>query len=313
VKAGRQILTWGTGDLLFINDLFPKDWQAFFSGRDEEYLKAPSDAVLVSLFPSFANIDIAYTPRFDSDRYISGERFSYWSPLAGDTVGREAIADTDPPDDEFDDAEVSARLYRTFGSTEGAVYGYSGYWKSPVGFSMETGQATFPRLRSIGSSMRRPVGKALVNAEIGYYDSHADAGGDDPFIPNSETRALVGYERELWKNMTAGVQYYVELMDDYDDYLATLPEGQTARDEDRHVMTLRLTQLLMNQNLRLSVFAYYSPSDEDGYLRPSARYKLSDAWLLQVGGNVFLGEEPHTFFGQFEDNSNVYAAARYSF
>ena len=26
VKAGRQILTWGTGNLIFINDLFPKDW-----------------------------------------------------------------------------------------------------------------------------------------------------------------------------------------------------------------------------------------------------------------------------------------------
>ena len=35
IKVGRQILTWGTGDLLFINDMFPKDWQAFFIGRDE--------------------------------------------------------------------------------------------------------------------------------------------------------------------------------------------------------------------------------------------------------------------------------------
>ena len=33
VKIGRQILTWGTGDLIFINDLFPKDWQSFFIGR----------------------------------------------------------------------------------------------------------------------------------------------------------------------------------------------------------------------------------------------------------------------------------------
>ena len=33
-KAGRQILTWGTGDLIFINDLFPKDWQSFFIARD---------------------------------------------------------------------------------------------------------------------------------------------------------------------------------------------------------------------------------------------------------------------------------------
>ena len=44
LKVGRQILTWGTGDLVFINDLFPKDWQSFFIGRDVEYLKAPSDA-----------------------------------------------------------------------------------------------------------------------------------------------------------------------------------------------------------------------------------------------------------------------------
>ena len=26
VKLGRQVLTWGTGDLIFINDVFPKDW-----------------------------------------------------------------------------------------------------------------------------------------------------------------------------------------------------------------------------------------------------------------------------------------------
>ena len=40
VKLGRQVLTWGTGDLIFINDLFPKDWRSYFSGRDQEYLKA---------------------------------------------------------------------------------------------------------------------------------------------------------------------------------------------------------------------------------------------------------------------------------
>ena len=36
VKLGRQILTWGTGDYLFINDVFPKDYESFFIGRDDE-------------------------------------------------------------------------------------------------------------------------------------------------------------------------------------------------------------------------------------------------------------------------------------
>ena len=33
VKLGRQILTWGTGDYIFLNDLFAKNWQSFFAGR----------------------------------------------------------------------------------------------------------------------------------------------------------------------------------------------------------------------------------------------------------------------------------------
>jgi hypothetical protein len=40
---------------------------------------------------------------------------------------------------------------------------------------------------------------------------------------------------------------------------------------------------------------------------------MNDHWTVEAGGNVFLGDEPHTFFGQFEDSTNVYAAARYSF
>lgn len=31
VKIGRMVSTWGTGDLVFINDMFPKDWQSFLS------------------------------------------------------------------------------------------------------------------------------------------------------------------------------------------------------------------------------------------------------------------------------------------
>ena len=50
VSIGRQVQTWGTGDLLFLNDLFPKDFQSFFSGRDDEYLKAPGNAIRITHF-----------------------------------------------------------------------------------------------------------------------------------------------------------------------------------------------------------------------------------------------------------------------
>ena len=112
LKVGRQTLTWGTGDLIFINDLFPKDWQSFFIGRDDEYLKAPSDAVKISLFSNLANLDIVYTPQFDSDRFISGERLSYWNSNLGRLAGQNAIQHTDKPDRWFRDDEIAVRLYK---------------------------------------------------------------------------------------------------------------------------------------------------------------------------------------------------------
>jgi len=45
LRLGWQIVTWGVGDLFFINDVFPKDWESFFSGRPMEYLKRGVDAV----------------------------------------------------------------------------------------------------------------------------------------------------------------------------------------------------------------------------------------------------------------------------
>ncbi len=313
VKAGRQVLTWGTGDLIFINDMFPKDWNSFFVGRDLEYLKAPSDAAKVSLYTTSANVDIAYTPRFDPDRYIDGRRISYYHPALGEVVGRNEPLSTDDPDDWLEDDEIAARLYWNLGSFETALYGYDGYWKSPNGYDGSTGLFTFPRLTVLGASTRGPVSGGIGNAEVGHYDSREDQDGSDPQVRNSEWRVLFGYERELAPDLTGSVQYYLEQMDDYGNYLDTLPPGSPPKDSKRHVVTLRLTRLAMNQNMMLSLFNFYSPSDEDGYLRLSGLYKMTDDLRFELGSNLFYGEEDHTFFGQFEGASNIYAGVRTGF
>ena len=315
LKVGRQTLTWGTGDLVFINDMFPKDWQSFFLGRDEEYLKAPSDALFVSMFPGPISIDVAYMPRFDADRYITGERLSYWNGQA--IVGQNSIVHTDRPDNWFTDDEISARAYRYIGSYETAVYGYHGYWKSPGGMDPATGDMLFPPLNTYGASLRGSVLKGIGNLEAGYYDSVDDRDGSDPFVNNCEIRFLVGYEQEVARNLTLGAQYYLEYMLNHDAYINALESigaaTSTADDEARHTLTLRITWMLLNQNLVLSAFTRYSPSDQDLYMRPAATYKLSDRWQLSLGGNLFSGRHDYTFLGQFEENSNVDASLRYSF
>ncbi len=312
VKVGRQILTWGTGDLIFINDLFPKDWQSFFIGRDTEYLKAPSDAVKMSLFSGVANLDIVYTPQFDSDRYINGERLSYWNSNLGRLAGQDAKIHTEKPDKWFRDDEIALRLYKNVNNYEYALYVYHGYWKSPGGQDVVRGKAIFPDLDVYGASVRGDVGKGIGNVEVGYYDSRQDQSGKDRNINNSEFRFLVGYTQDIGKNFTAGLQYYVERMMDYGEYKDSMPSG-LARDRNRHLITLRLTKLLMNQNLRCSLFTYFSPSDKDVYMRPNVNYKVSDNLAVEAGANIFFGDYQNTFFGEFENDSNIYTGVRYSF
>lgn len=313
IKAGRQILTWGTGDLVFLNDLFPKDFDSFFIGRDTEYLKAPSDALKTSFFSDMANLDIVYTPNFDSDRYADGARISTYNPFTGGQTSQSNILRVDPRTKWFNEDEWAARLYRNFGAYETALYGYDGYWKNPQGLDTANMRTTFPRLSVYGASIRGPVSAGIGNIEIAYYNSRDDNAGTNPFIPNDQFRFLIGYEQELATELTGGIQYNLERTLNYGRLKRNAPGGSPIPDENRHVITARLTKLMMNQNLKLSLFNFWSPGDHDGYARPNVNYKINDQWTAEAGGNIFYGKNRNTFFGQLEDNTNVYISLRYSF
>ncbi len=311
IKIGRQVLTWGTGDLVFLNDLFPKDWQSFFIGRDTEYLKAPSDSVKVSLFSEFLNADFVFTPLFASDRFITGQYVSYGNGRLGRLAGNESELDFEKPDQWFTDAEYAVRLYRTVSAYELALYGSFGFWKNPGGIAA-SGESIFPRLHVYGASARGPVAGGIGNIEVAYYDSIEDPNGRDANINNSEMRYLVGFAREISRDFNASAQYYVEHLLDYQEYREAFT-GDQPRDEVRHVLTMQLTKLLMSQNLELSLSGYWSPSDHDAYLRPKILYKWTDNINQEIGANMFLGERDDTMFGQYKANTNIYMSLRYSF
>lgn len=312
LKIGRQVLTWGTGDLLFLNDLFPKSWISFFAGRDDEYLKAPSDAFRVTAYTQPINIDFVWTPVFEPDEYLTGERFSFFSPGAGGIVAPSPPLSADTPDRRFDNGEFSLRLFRTAGSTEYAIYVNRGFFKRPVGLDQNQ-RPYFPALSTLGGSLRRPLGPGLVNAEFAYYDSRDDSDGSDPGVPNDQLRLLGGYEFEAAPRFNVGFQYYLEWTLDYGRLIASSPAPQYEPAERRHVLTNRLTYRLARDKVTLSLFTFYSPTDDDYYVRPTIDYRRNDRWTLSGGFNIFGGEQIHTFFGQLADDTNAYLRARFNF
>jgi len=311
LKLGRQILTWGTGDLVFCNDLFPKDWNSFFLGRDNEYLKAPSDAIKFSMFTNLGNFNLIISPKFTPDNYITGERMSYWGPngLTGNTFNDTRPAIT------LKNMEYHFRYSKIFGDLEFALYTYKGFMKRPLGYDFINNLVFFPKLAAHGVSFRKQVFGGIINLETCYYDSIDDRNGQNLAIENSMLKSLIGFEKEIMQDFTAAFQYFSEYMLNYSDYKnSAIALNQPIYKEKNHDwITLRLTNLQKQQTLTLSLFTYYSPAEKDWHLRPNANYKINDNLSIACGANIFFGKYDYTFFGQLEDNTNAYMRLRYAF
>ncbi len=312
LKVGRQVATWGTGDLIFANDLFAKDWDAFFTGLDDTYLKPPQDLLRATVYIDGMTFEVAMSPYFTPDNLPDGTRLSIYNPFMMSAVGAGQTPMIERPAKTLENGEVLSRLFGTKGSAEWALYGYKGFWPTPQG-ATSMGVLYFPRMWSVGGSLRMPVGSFLVHAEGAAYVSQEDTDGDNPYIANSQLRGFAGFDKSLGKEWTLGMQYYGEYMLDHDLYLMGIPPGGPAFDELRSTVTGRLTKFMNNQTIFVSVFGYWGISDEDWHLRPSVSYKITDAINWTVGGSLIDGDQPYTMFGQFRDNSNVFTRLRYSF
>jgi len=314
IKAGRQVLTWGTGDYLFINDLFPKDYVSFYAGRDDEYLKKPSDALRISLYPKAANIDFVLIPHFTPNTMPEGDRLSFFDSFQRGIAGRESERNAVKPALQAGNMQYALRIYRTFGSTEGALYYYRGFDPAPRSYLDEAARQLFyERLDAYGASVRGPFAGGIGNLEMGYYRSRQDDDGNNRLIENSMLKWLAGYEKDLGNDLKIGVQYLFEQKLDYAQYQSALLPNDYYWDEYRHLLTQRITKLYKNQTVMLGLFNFWSPSDKDGYLRASCAYDISDQWKLTLGLNVPWGEDGITDFGMMQKNKNAFARVRYSF
>ncbi len=308
LRIGRQVITWGLGDLVFVNDVFPKDHEALFVGRPLEYLKRGVDAVKLGAYPEFASFELVIAPNFTESRIPDAQRFWLYDPMPAVT-SRETVKPGQ--------GDVGLRIYRDIAGYDAALYLYSGFHRTPSmrpDNMMAPTRITYfyPKLSVYGASLSGRAGEGVLSLEAAYYDSRQDRSGSDFTVPNSQTRLLVGYQIQPAEDLSLGFQYYAEYMHDYSAYRVALPAGFPAEKQLNHTITLRATQLLQHQTLRLSLYASYNTSNGDRFVNPELRYSFTDRVSGAVGAN-FFGGKPGGQFGQLSRNDNLYLQMRYEF
>ncbi|MEK7313697.1 MAG: hypothetical protein AAB065_04410, partial [Deltaproteobacteria bacterium] len=252
-------------------------------------------------------------PFFEPNNYPSRKRFHLFDPMAS-VIDRH----TNEPSSTLENTEIALRAYGNSFDYDASLYVYKGFYRSPS-FLPDSMSAPakltgfYPKMNSYGTSIQGRALDGVLSVEAGYYDSRDDKNGSDPIIPNSEARILLGYQRQMWGDFTASLQYYAEYMLDYSKYKNTLPAGFPKRDRVHTLVTARLTQFMKYQTVRLSLFSFYSPSDEDYFIIPEIKYNLSDSVWIAAGYNIFGGKKETTQFGQFDRDDNLYGQMRYEF
>jgi len=313
LRVGRQIVTWGVGDLLFANDVFPKDWVALFTGRPLEYLKIGSDALKLDLHPGPIDAELVVMPFFQPDHYPTGDRLLLPDPFP---PGLPRLKEQKPRS--LENVELAGKLSRYVSDWNLSLYAARTFYRSPAMMLDDPAApsavvAFHPRLNTFGASATGSLLDGVVGLEGAYLDSQEDRDGTKPAVENSSLKALAGYNRPLWREATLGVQAYLEWLFDYEAYLRAVPAGFTPGNERRWLATVRLTQMFWNQTLTTNLFAFWGVTERDGYFIPSLRYAATDNVWVELGGNLFVGHDSHTMFGMLDRNDNLYATVRYSF
>lgn len=296
LKLGRQVLSWGTGDLLFVNDRFPKDFVTPLAGGEDLAFKAPSNSARLAVNLDVIHIDLAYTPRFTPDRYIDGERLGFFDFRSGRRRGGAELIDAHLPAATLANGEWALRLHRSGGGVEYAAYLYRGFDKQPLGANA-LGQPSHFRRDSAGLSVRAAIAGGIGSVELGRELTGANPQRAGAWVPNKNS-AILAFEKELRPKLTTGLQWYGER------HASSAANTSALNGQTRQLLTLRITHQAMRERLNISAIGLYSPNQHDHWLRATLSYRYSDHWLAGASINAFGGRVDR-FFGQLEDDSNA--------
>jgi len=316
LRIGKQQIIWGKADGVFITDVIsPRDLSEFIL-PDFEEIRIGTNAVKFDYYIGNSTLEVVWIPIFEST--VLPESNSIWAPTMPDFPM--------PIDYDYSNADIENKLseseiamkYSYLGSAidfelmaaymwddNPAMHIYP-YFTSgnqqPDSLSIKP---EYHRLPLAGASFSKAVGGAVVRGEGAYYFEKRFAAEDFSVNGVKEkdyAHYLIGYDHN-WFGVNVSFQFIQEYILDY--------EEDMRNDEFSNTMTFLVTEDFLRETLRLEFFSYYGINNEDALLRPKIVYDIADGFEVQLGANIFAGEEGN--FGQYDENDMMFMKVRYDF
>lgn len=165
----------------------------------------------------------------------------------------------------------------------------------------------YHRLTVVGGSFSTEIKGLIFRGEGAYYNGKyfqtEDPFATDALVQKNYLNYVAGLDFNVG-SVKLSVQFIQKYILDYNEYIN--------ENEFRNTATFMARYDMMRETLHLELFSYIGLSDNDALIRPKVTYDFDDSFSLLLGANIFVGDQEGQF-GQYQDNSMVYAKIKYNF
>ncbi len=319
LRVGKQQVVWGKADGAFITDVVSPLNLSEFLLPDFDEIRIGVNAVKLDYYLGNNTFELIWLPNFTPTQ----------TPVAG-SIWFKQPAFLAPPTFDWSKSDVgmsldNSELFLKYSALTSKIdfefmggYTWDDYPSMHIdkqidmssGSPVLTGLNITPehhRLTLGGGSFSTEIKGFVLRGEAAYYNGKyfqtEDMTAVDALVEKDYLHYLVGLDFNIG-SVKFSSQFIQEAIMDYDENML--------KGDRENTMTFLARGELLRETLHLELFSYIGLSNEDALIRPKVTYDFDDSFSIQLGANIFVGDEAGRF-GQYGDNSMGYMKLKYSF
>jgi hypothetical protein len=165
----------------------------------------------------------------------------------------------------------------------------------------------YHRLVVAGGSFSTEIKGVIFRGEGAYYNGK--------YFQTEDPTAVDALIQKDYLNYVAGIDFNigsVKLSTQFIQKYILNFNDDMSENKIQNTATFMARYDMMRETLHLELFSYIGLLNNDALIRPKITYDFDDSFSILLGGNIFIGER-NGQFGQYQDNSIVYAKIKYNF
>lgn len=316
IRIGKQQIVWGKGDGVFITDIVsPKDMREFLLPEFSE-IRVGVTSLKFNYYSGNSTFELVWIPVFTPTQMP--DENSIWSIKPSYPLPYSIDYSNSDVKNKLSNSEIFAKYSLLSSEIDFEIMaGYS--WDDDPTFHSDkilnpaNGNVDsvilkpeHHRLTTLGGSFSTTIGPVVLRGEGAYYNGKHFQSTNPKYSDGTEEKDyihyLLGIDYSIG-DLKLSTQFIQQAILDYNDYLL--------KDEFENTMTFLASMDFLRETLNVELFSYIGLENGDALVRPKVTYDFIDGFQIQLGANLFFGDEGQ--FGRFDKNDMIYTKIKYSF